>query len=75
MKQNLLNPRKIFSLLAFSVGFSGLSFSESILRETLFFAGSEQNYSVIGLNPTTNCASKLSQEVTVFISINYFLKV
>ena len=46
MKQNLLNPRKIFSLLAFSAGFSGLSFSQAIVRDTLFFTGAEQNYTV-----------------------------
>ena len=46
MNQNLLNPRKIFSVLAFSVGFSGLSFSQAIVRDTLFFTGGEQNYTV-----------------------------
>ena len=46
MKQNLLNPRKIFSILAFSAGFSGLSYSQAIIRDTLFFTGAEQNYTV-----------------------------
>ena len=46
MKQNLLNPRKIFSFLAFSAGFSGLSYSQAIIRDTLFFTGAEQNYTV-----------------------------
>ncbi len=46
MKQNLLNPKKIFSLLVFSAGFSGLSYSQAIIRDTLFFTGAEQNYTV-----------------------------
>ena len=46
MKQKLLNPRKIFSVLAFSAGISGLSFSQAIVRDTLFFTGGEQNYTV-----------------------------
>jgi len=46
MKQNLLNPKKILALLTFSVGFSGLSYSQAIIRDTLFFTGVEQNYTV-----------------------------
>jgi hypothetical protein len=46
MKQNLLNPKKILAFLTFSVGFSGLSYSQVIIRDTLFFTGAEQNYTV-----------------------------
>jgi hypothetical protein len=46
MKQNLLNPKKILTFLTFSVGFSGLSYSQAIIRDTLFFTGAEQNYTV-----------------------------
>ena len=46
MKQNLLNPKKILSVIAFSAGFSGLTFSQAIVRDTLFFTGAEQNYTV-----------------------------
>jgi len=54
MKQKLLNPRKIFSVLAFSAGISGLSFSQAIVRDTLFFTGGEQNYTVpCGVNNLT----------------------
>lgn len=46
MNQNLLNPKKILAFLSFSVGFSGLSYSQAIIRDTLFYTGGEQNYIV-----------------------------
>jgi len=46
MNQNLLYPRKIFSIIAFSAGLSGLCFSQAIVKDTLFFTGGEQNYTV-----------------------------
>jgi len=46
MNQNLLNSRKTLLLLTFSVGFSGLFYSQAIIRDTLFFTGSEQNFIV-----------------------------
>ncbi len=46
MNQNLLNPKKILAFLSFSVGFSCLSYSQAIIRDTLFYTGGEQNYIV-----------------------------
>jgi hypothetical protein len=46
MNQNLLNPKKMLALLTFSVGFSSLSTAQAIIRDTLFFTGGEQNYTI-----------------------------
>lgn len=46
MNQNLLNPKKILALLTVSVGFSSVAFSQAIIRDTLFYTGNEQNYTV-----------------------------
>lgn len=46
MNQNLPNPKKILALLTVSVGFSSVAFSQAIIRDTLFYTGNEQNYTV-----------------------------
>jgi hypothetical protein len=46
MNQNLLNPKKMLALLTFSVGFTSLSVAQAIIRDTLFFTGGEQNYTI-----------------------------
>ena len=46
MTQNLITPKKILALLMFSLVISGFSSAQVIIRDTLFFTGGEQNYTI-----------------------------